>query len=171
MLKINIKKVVVFFTALCFGALVIVPEIAQAYTCNPNSDCSTIADAVDKAACTAYVALCPAVPPVTAHFNPWGDQSGGIQDIGLGAREPSDIAVSIINVILGFLGIIAVLIILIGGFKWMTAGGNEDQVGDAKKWIYSGVIGLFIILAAYGLAKFAIEQLMTATGGTPNTAQ
>ncbi len=171
MLKINIKKVVVFFTALCFGALVIVPALAQSYDCSSDCTAATLTD-VEKTACIAaqQKAKC-GTSGTTGKFNPWGDQSGGIQNIGLGAREPSDIAVSIINVILGFLGIIAVLIILIGGFKWMTAGGNEDQVGDAKKWIYSGVIGLFIILAAYGLAKFAIEQLMTATGGTPNTAQ
>ncbi|OGF21050.1 hypothetical protein A2Y83_01815 [Candidatus Falkowbacteria bacterium RBG_13_39_14] len=68
---------------------------------------------------------------------------------------------SIIKVVLGFLGIVAVVIILIGGFKWMTAGGNEDQVGEAKKWIYSGVIGLLIILSAYALASWVLTQLTT----------
>jgi hypothetical protein len=59
---------------------------------------------------------------------------------------------------------VAVVIVLIGGFKWMTAGGNDDQVGEAKKWIFSGVIGLAIILSAYALASFVINQLVTATG-------
>ena len=63
------------------------------------------------------------------------------------------------------LGIVAVVIILIGGFKWMTAGGNEDQTGEAKGWIFSGVIGLAIILSAYALATYVINSLVTATTG------
>ena len=73
----------------------------------------------------------------------------------------------IINIILGFLGIIAVIIILAGGFKWMTAAGSEDKVGEARKMIIEGVIGLVIIFAAWGIASFAISQLITATSTTP----
>jgi len=43
----------------------------------------------------------------------------------LSQANPTDVVVRIINVALGFLGLIAVAIILLGGFKWMTAGGNE----------------------------------------------
>ena len=57
---------------------------------------------------------------------------------------------SIINVALGFLGIIAVVIVLMGGFKYMISGGNEEKVGEAKKLIVSGIIGLAIILSAWG---------------------
>jgi hypothetical protein len=69
----------------------------------------------------------------------------------------------IIRVAMGMLGIIAVVIILIGGFTWMTAGGNDEKVGEAKKWIFSGIIGLAIILSAYGIANFVISSLVTAT--------
>jgi type IV secretory pathway VirB2 component (pilin) len=68
----------------------------------------------------------------------------------------------IINVALGFLGIIAVIIILIGGFMWMTAGGNEDKVGKAKKLLVAGIIGLAIILSAYVIAKFIISKYIEA---------
>lgn len=71
----------------------------------------------------------------------------------------------IINIILGFLGIIAVLIILAGGFKWMTAAGSEDKVGEARKMIIEGVVGMLVIFAAWGIASFAINQLITATNG------
>ena len=71
---------------------------------------------------------------------------------------------SIINVALGLLGIVAVVIILIGGFKWMTGGGNEDKVAEARKLIFAGIIGLAIILSAWAIAKFVIESLQTATG-------
>nr|NIS50742.1 hypothetical protein [Phycisphaerae bacterium] len=61
------------------------------------------------------------------------------------------------------LGIIAVVIILIGGFQWMTAGGNEENVDKAKKRIIQGVIGLAIILASWAIARFVLESLVTAT--------
>ena len=85
--------------------------------------------------------------------------------IGLGTQDVRTTIASIIRTAMGLLGIVAVVIILIGGFKWMTAGGNEDQVGEAKKWIFSGVIGLAIILSAYALASFVVTQLVTATSG------
>lgn len=84
-------------------------------------------------------------------------------NIGLGTADIRTTVASIIRTAMGLLGIVAVVIILIGGFKWMTAGGNDDQVGEAKKWIFSGVIGLAIILSAYALANFVINNLISAT--------
>ncbi len=85
---------------------------------------------------------------------------------GLGQQDIRTTIASIIRVAMGLLGIVAVVIILIGGFTWMTAGGNEEKVGEAKKWIFAGVIGLAIILSAYALANFVINSLVGATTGT-----
>ena len=85
---------------------------------------------------------------------------------GLGSKDIRVTIASIIKTAMGLLGIVAVVIILIGGFKWMTAGGNDEQTGEAKKWIFSGVIGLAIILSAYALATYVINSLVTATTGT-----
>ncbi len=82
---------------------------------------------------------------------------------GLGTRDVRSIVGSVINVIMGFLGTIAVVIVLLGGFKWMTAGGNEDKVGEAKQLIMQGVIGLAIVLAAYSIATFVVLGLLNAT--------
>ena len=99
-------------------------------------------------------------------LNPWGSDTlkNNLQTTtGLGARDPRDIAASVIQIILGFLGIVAVIIILLGGFKWMTAGGNEDKVGEAKKLIMAGIIGLIIIIAAFAIATFVLNSLLQAT--------
>jgi hypothetical protein len=88
----------------------------------------------------------------------------GGEGIALGETDPRTMAAQIINVILTLLGIVAVVIVLLGGFKWMTAAGNEDKVSEAKKLLGAGVIGLVIILAAWGIANFVLEQLMGATG-------
>lgn len=95
----------------------------------------------------------------------WGRQEEKIGEaIGLGNEDPRVLAASIINVVLGFLGIIAVVIILLGGFKWMTAGGNEDKIGEAKGLLGAGVIGLIIILASWGLARWVVDLLYQKTG-------
>lgn len=83
--------------------------------------------------------------------------------IGLGTKDVRTTVSEIIKVFLGLLGIIAVVIVLMGGFTWMTAGGNEEKVTKAKDMIIAGIIGLAIILAAYAIAGFAINSLVSAT--------
>ena len=84
-------------------------------------------------------------------------------ETGLTSTDIRTTVAKIINAALGLLGIIAVVIILIGGFKWMTAGGNEEKVGEAKKLIGAGVIGLVIIITAYAIAAFVINVLLAAS--------
>ena len=86
------------------------------------------------------------------------------EGLGLGETKLDEAVVGLINVALGFLGLIAVVIILIGGFKWMTAGGNEDKVGEARKTIFAGIIGLAIILFAWGITTFVVQELGKASG-------
>lgn len=90
-----------------------------------------------------------------------GDEGSAIK---LGTNKLETTIASLINTFIGLLGIVAVIIILIGGFQWMTAGGDDEKIGGAKKMIYAGVAGLAVILAAFAIATFVIEQLTTATG-------
>ncbi|MBU0880078.1 pilin, partial [Patescibacteria group bacterium] len=100
----------------------------------------------------AFTSITQAVP--LTEQNLWGGTDTAITPdtlsgtMGLGTADPRTMAAKIINVAMGFLGIIAVVIILIGGFKWMTAGGGEEKVEEATKMIKYGVIGLIIILAS-----------------------
>ena len=86
-------------------------------------------------------------------------------NVELSSSDPRAIIGRIINVALGLLGVIAVAIILMGGFKWMTAGGNEDKVSEAKKLLGAGVIGLAIVLAAWAVANWVIDAIYEATQG------
>jgi len=81
--------------------------------------------------------------------------------LGDADADPRKIAANIINLALGFLGLIAVVIVLFGGFKWMTAAGNEDKVEEAKKVLGAGVVGLLIVLAAWGLSSWVINTILT----------
>ncbi len=87
------------------------------------------------------------------------------QALGLGTQDVRVTIARIINVAMGLLGIIAVVIVLYGGFLWMTAAGNEDRVDKAQKMIVAGIIGLAIILSAYAIARFVVNSLVNATAG------
>ena len=83
---------------------------------------------------------------------------------GLGSQDPRETAANIIRSALGLLGIVAVVIVLWGGVLWMTAGGSDEKVGTAKKILFSGIIGMIIILSAFALTQFVLGQLIGATG-------
>jgi hypothetical protein len=70
------------------------------------------------------------------------------------------IAGSIVNIALSLLGIIFVVLIIVSGFKWMTAGGNEEDVSKAKKYISRAIIGLIITLSSWAVWTFIIERLI-----------
>lgn len=118
-------------------------------------------------AATAGILAATALPAVTfaqggLNANDLG--VGAIQnDIKLGSGDVRQTAARIINVALGFLGLIAVVIVLVGGFKYMISGGNEEKTAEAKNLIVSGIIGLAIILSAWAITSFVIGQLLTAT--------
>lgn len=84
---------------------------------------------------------------------------------GLSSADLPRTIASIIRTALGFLGIVAVVIILAGGFMWMTAGGNEEKVKSAKRLIIQGIIGLVIILSAFAIASFVISSITSAVAG------
>jgi len=85
------------------------------------------------------------------------------QQSGLGSRDVREVVASVINVLLSLLGVLFVALIVYAGFLWMTANGNEDQVGRAKKTLYAAVIGLLIISSAYIIAQFVITSSIQAT--------
>ena len=82
---------------------------------------------------------------------------------GLGTKDVREGVMTIVNVLLGFLGIIAILGILYGGFRMMVAGGNADDTEAGRKAIVAGIIGLVIIFTAYAIATFVIQSLIDAT--------
>lgn len=106
--------------------------------------------------------IMPAIVFAQADFNSGLDTLK--TETGMGDTELVPMIGGIINVIMGLLGVVAVLVILYGGFMWMTAAGNEEKVGKAKKLIIAGIIGLVVIFAAFAIASFVISSLATTAG-------
>ncbi|MFZ5364641.1 MAG: Mbov_0395 family pilin-like conjugal transfer protein [Patescibacteria group bacterium] len=96
---------------------------------------------------------------------------GQLGEVGTGLGEfattkslPATIG-TIIKIVLGFLGVVLLIVIIYGGWLWMTAGGDEDQTKKAKSWIVNGIIGLIIILLAYAITNYVVGELLTAVQG------
>ncbi|HCC23484.1 TPA: hypothetical protein DF272_04915 [Candidatus Falkowbacteria bacterium] len=97
----------------------------------------------------------------------------GLEEVGgqtgLGNEDPRIIIARVLRIFLGFLGVVALAIVLYGGFLYMTSGGAETAVEKAKKWIINGMIGLAIIISAFSITSFVINRLGDATGATNST--
>ena len=105
--------------------------------------------------------LVPAV--VSAQDDIFGVNVVSDANLALTNSDPRETAVKIINTALGFLGLIAVVIVLYGGFMWMTAAGNEERISKAKQILTAGIIGLVIIAMAWAIASYVVGAIMDAT--------
>ena len=70
----------------------------------------------------------------------------------------------IVRIVISLLGLVAAIIIILGGFQWMTSGGNEEKIAGAKKLMINGLIGMVLVILAYAIASFVITQLTVVTG-------
>jgi hypothetical protein len=88
-----------------------------------------------------------------AQSNTWGPPS---QPNGV-PNNLNSALINITNWILGFVALIAVLIIIWGGVQYLTAAGNEDTVATAKKTITWGIMGLVICGLAYAIVYVVVQ--------------
>ena len=89
---------------------------------------------------------------------------------GLGSADLRLTIMKIIRIALGFLGVVAIALLVYAGFVWMTAGGEAEKVEKAKRIITSTVIGLVIIMLSFAITSFIINQLAGATGAQEGQA-
>jgi hypothetical protein len=86
-----------------------------------------------------------------------GNNAGGTQKI-------QDIVTLVVNIFSIVVGIVAVIMIVVGGFKYITSGGDSGNITSAKNTIVYAVIGLVIVALAQFIVKFVLDKV-TTTGG------
>ncbi|MBQ5812305.1 hypothetical protein IIW29_01890 [Candidatus Saccharibacteria bacterium] len=67
---------------------------------------------------------------------------------------------TIINAIIGILGLICVIIMIIGGVQYMTSSGDAGKVKKAKDTILYGLIGLVICVLAFAIVNFVLANIL-----------
>ena len=84
-----------------------------------------------------------------------------------GGDNPDTTALTIIckliNAFISLFGVIFLLLMIYGGFKWMMASGKDEEVTKAKETIKAAITGLIIVLLAYAITYFITIILETTT--------
>lgn len=75
-----------------------------------------------------------------------------------GPTDIKDIIKAVTNILLFVLGAIAVIMIIIGGIKYVVSQGDQSALTSAKNTILYSVIGLIVALLAYGIVNFVVDN-------------
>jgi len=81
------------------------------------------------------------------------EDTGGA--IGLPNTDLKQAVLRTLSLVLALLGLVAVIMVVWGGFTWLTSGGDETKVESAKKIISAAVIGLIVVLLSWAIVLFA----------------
>lgn len=145
----------IFFSLMLIFGLLSFNNINAALSCGSDGKCPTgYTPSIDQetSACTC--------------INIFGgddvDQVG--ESIGLKGTSLPQIIGNIVKVILGLFGIIATVIIVTGGVKWMLSQGDTQKIDAAKKIMIAGAIGMVLIVSGYAITSFLINGLMKTVG-------
>jgi len=92
--------------------------------------------------------------------------AGGSAGYSATQETPTNIVIGIVRAGLGLVGTVFLVLIVYAGVLWMTAGGNDEQVTQAKKTMVRVFIGLVIVISSYSISLFAEKLVRGGRGGT-----
>ena len=72
----------------------------------------------------------------------------------------STILTTVTNILLFLMGAVSVIMIIIGGFRYVTSQGDQTQMQSAKNTILYAVIGVVVSIAAYAIVSFVVTQFI-----------
>jgi hypothetical protein len=124
---------------------------------------------------TLMLSIVPAVAlPVAAHADTIGDCLSQGSDLTTGAgntcapantstgtQKIQDIVTTIVNIFSVVVGIVAVVMIIWGGFKYITSGGDSGNITGAKNTILYAIVGLVVVALAQFIVQFVLDKVTT----------
>jgi hypothetical protein len=70
-----------------------------------------------------------------------------------------------INIMLFSVGILAVVMLIYGGLRYVISGGNDSKVKDAKNTILYAIVGLIVAILGYALVNWVVANVGAGVGG------
>ena len=116
----------------------------------------------------AVLAMSAVAMPANAFTCPNGKEKSGsdytqaCKNDGLKTNQETDLMSvmnTIINVVIGVIGFVAVAMIIVGGFQYTTSSGDTGKVTKAKNTIMYGIIGLVVALLAFAIVNFVLSNV------------
>ncbi len=82
-------------------------------------------------------------------------------DLDEGAKKADvfSVANTAVNVILSVIGVVAVVVIIIGGITFMTSQGDSNKVAKGRNTLIWGVVGLVVALVASAIVNFVLKNV------------
>lgn len=90
------------------------------------------------------------------------DANGNCGNAGTTGNDLSGIASKIVNIFSIIVGIVAVIMIIYGGFRYITSGGDSGSVGNAKNTLIYAIVGLIIV----ALAQFIVHYVLNTANSS-----
>ncbi|MBI5230522.1 MAG: hypothetical protein HY981_04470 [Candidatus Magasanikbacteria bacterium] len=87
-----------------------------------------------------------------AKYNTAGDDTSLAQTVG-----------NIISASLGILGVLFLAFTVFAGYQYLTAGGDEEQIKTAIKYLRNAIIGLIIVLSSFGITKWIVGAIVQSS--------
>jgi hypothetical protein len=118
----------------------------------------------------ASLLLVPALVPAAVHAQPQIQENlcGGAEQLQFGAagdcadpeaeENVNNLVTNIINIFSVVVGIVAVIMIIYGGFKYITSGGDSGNISAAKNTILFAIVGLIIVALAQMIVRFVLSR-------------
>jgi len=94
-----------------------------------------------------------------------GDSGNSCDDGTANSSGLGDIAAKVVNFLSLVVGIIAVIMIIVGGFRYITSGGESGNVSGAKNTLIYAIVGLVIVALAQFIVHFVLNTTSDATTG------
>lgn len=110
------------------------------------------------------IGLSAIAPSYTASASTVSEVKSGVTGVGgdTDGNRSGDVAVTIkkvIGILLFLIGMIAVIFIVIAGFRFVTSNGDSNTVSAAKDTIIYSVLGIIIAVMAYAIVNFIIDNI------------
>ena len=139
------NKLAILVSALLISVPVAVPATA-AYALSGGGNCNNnISSNVAQGASTA------------------SGGSFGCGSTGVNNDNIANIAKNIVNIFSIIVGGVAVIMLIYGGFRYITSGGASEKVGNAKNTLIYAIVGLVIVALAQLIVHFVLFQSSTIT--------
>lgn len=85
--------------------------------------------------------------------------TGSCSDTSNGTDQVNSFIKTIVNVFTAIVGVVAVIMIVVGGFQYITSGGDSGKISTAKNTIIYAIIGLVFVALAQIFVQFVLNKL------------
>lgn len=97
-------------------------------------------------------------------LNQVAEDSGLVSEGGTAVDQPLTVLLGrVINPLLVVIGTLFLLLIIYAGLTWMTAAGNEERAGRARKILTTAAVGLALVIGAYTITRLVINRVLEST--------